>query len=86
MEKRSSVMKDYQDSYLLGCCGSINVVQLKWSCCPAGEFNWACGKESFRSLLLNVLLTVNIIFLEFHLFSLVHKMISTLSVLILQLL
>jgi hypothetical protein len=32
------------------CCGSIDVVHVKWSNCPAGDFNRAKGKETFPSL------------------------------------
>ena len=35
---------------LPGCCGSVDVVHVKWSNCPAGDFNRAKGKETFPSL------------------------------------
>jgi hypothetical protein len=35
---------------LPGCMGSIDVVHVKWSNCPAGDFNRAKGKETFPSL------------------------------------
>ena len=35
---------------LPGCCGSIDVVHVKWANCPAGDFNRAKGKETFPSL------------------------------------
>jgi hypothetical protein len=35
---------------LPGCCGSIDVVHVKWKNCPAGNFNRAKGKETFPSL------------------------------------
>jgi hypothetical protein len=35
---------------LPGCCGSVDVVHVKWSNCPAGDFNRAKGKEPFPSL------------------------------------
>jgi hypothetical protein len=37
---------------LPGCCGSVDVVHVKWSNCPAGDFNRAKGKgkESYPSL------------------------------------
>ena len=38
------VSKSYADDGLPGCCGSINIVQVKWSNCPAGDFNRAKGK------------------------------------------
>ena len=33
-----------------GCCGSVDVVHVKWCHCPAGDFNRAKGKETFPSL------------------------------------
>jgi len=35
---------------LPGCCGSVDVVHVKWLNCPAGDFNRANGKEPFPSL------------------------------------
>ena len=35
---------------LPGCCGSIDVVHVKWANCPTGDFNRAKGKETFFSL------------------------------------
>jgi hypothetical protein len=35
---------------LPGCCGSVDVVHVKWSNCPAGDFNCAKGKETFPFL------------------------------------
>ncbi len=35
---------------LPGCCGSVDVVHVKWSNCTAGDFNRAKGKEFFPSL------------------------------------
>jgi hypothetical protein len=35
---------------LPGCCGSIDVVHVKWVNCPTGDFNRAKGKETFPSL------------------------------------
>ena len=35
---------------LPGCCGSVDVVQVKWSNCPAGDFNHTKGKEIFPFL------------------------------------
>jgi hypothetical protein len=31
-------------------CGSVDVVHVKWSFCPAGDFNRVKGMESFPSL------------------------------------
>ena len=44
------VNKSYDAVGLPGCCGSIDVVHVKWSNCPAGGFNRAKGKETFPSL------------------------------------
>jgi hypothetical protein len=35
---------------LPGCCGSIDVVHVRWANCPAGDFNRTKGKESYPSL------------------------------------
>jgi hypothetical protein len=35
---------------LPGCCGSIDVVHVRWANCSTGDFNRAKGKESFPSL------------------------------------
>ncbi len=50
LEKLSEVMKEYQECFLPGCGGSIDVVHLKWSCCPARDFNHTCGKEKFPTV------------------------------------
>lgn len=47
METLVHVTKEYETNCLPGCGGSVNVAQLKWSWCSAGEFNRACGKEQF---------------------------------------
>ena len=50
MSELKSVNKSYNSVGLPGCCGSIDVVHVKWSNCPAGDFNRAKGKETFPSL------------------------------------
>jgi hypothetical protein len=40
----------YNSIGLPGCCGSIDVVHVKWANCPAGDFNRAKGKESYPLL------------------------------------
>jgi hypothetical protein len=35
---------------LHGCCGSVDIVHVKWSSCPAGNYNWAKGKEGYPML------------------------------------
>ncbi len=45
------VTKRYEGEVgLPGCMGSVDVVHVKWSNCPAGDSNRAKGKESFPSL------------------------------------
>jgi hypothetical protein len=34
-----------------GACGSVDVVHIKWSSCPAGDYNQAKGKEGYPSIL-----------------------------------
>ncbi|MFM8622630.1 MAG: transposase family protein [Holophagaceae bacterium] len=40
----------YEEVGLPGAMGSMDVVHVKWSRCPAGDFNRAKGKESYPSL------------------------------------
>ena len=49
-EELLPVTKRYEEVGLPGCMGSVDVVHVKWSNCPAGDFNRAKGKESFPSL------------------------------------
>ena len=42
--------KWYSNVGLPGACGSIEVVHVKWSNCPAGDHNCAKGKEGYPSL------------------------------------
>jgi hypothetical protein len=44
------IAKWYSAVGLPGACGSIDVVHVKWSNCPAGDFNRAKGKEGYPSL------------------------------------
>ena len=48
--KLNRVSSCYGVAGLPGCCGSIDVVHVKWANCPAGDFNRAKGKETFPSL------------------------------------
>jgi hypothetical protein len=43
-------MKPYESVGLPGACGSIDVVHIKWSACPAGDHNRAKGKEGYRTV------------------------------------
>ena len=49
-EELRIVMKRYEEMGLPGAMGSVDVVHVKWSNCPAGDFNRAKGKESYPSL------------------------------------
>jgi hypothetical protein len=49
-----SVMESYATKKLPGCGGSIDVVHLKWSNCPAGDYNRCLGKEGFPTLAFEV--------------------------------
>lgn len=54
MEELDPVLKRYQLLYLPGCGGSIDVVHLKWSNCPAGDRNRCVGKENFPTVAFEV--------------------------------
>jgi hypothetical protein len=45
-----SVIKRYEEVGLPGAMGSLDVVHVKWSRCPAGDFNCSKDKESYPSL------------------------------------
>ena len=49
------VMDRYVTVYLPGCGGSIDVVHLKWSSCPAGDINRCTGKEGFPTVSFQVI-------------------------------
>ncbi len=49
-EEIRKVMKRYEEMGLPGAMGSVDVVHVKWSNCPHGDFNRAKGKESYPSL------------------------------------
>jgi len=44
------VARNYENVGLPGCCGSMDVVHVRWSQCPAGDLNRAKGKETYPSL------------------------------------
>jgi hypothetical protein len=44
------VMQSYTFSGLPGACGSMDVVLIKWSNCPTGDYNRAKGKECYPTL------------------------------------
>jgi hypothetical protein len=44
------VMKCYESVGLLGACGLMDVVHVKWSKCPSGDYNRAKGKEGYPTM------------------------------------
>ena len=44
------VMKCYESVGLPGACGSMDLVHVKWSNCPAGDYNRVKGKEEYPSI------------------------------------
>jgi hypothetical protein len=48
------VMQRYSDNFLPGCGGSIDIVHVKWSKCPAGDINRCKGKEGCPSVAFEV--------------------------------
>lgn len=50
MQELRPIIKDYQEQYLPGCGGSIDVVHCKWAHCPAGDNVKSTGKEGFPTL------------------------------------
>ena len=54
MEELSSVSNRYANVSFPGCGGSIDVVHMKWSYCPAGDFNRCKGKEGYPTLAFEV--------------------------------
>ena len=54
-DELKSVMNKYAAKKLPGCGGSIDVVHLKWSTCPAGDYNQSLGKEGYLTLAFEVI-------------------------------
>jgi len=48
-------MNRYSENYPPGCYGSVNVVHVTWSSCPAGDNNHCKGKEGFLSVAFEVI-------------------------------
>jgi hypothetical protein len=44
------VTHPYECVGLPGACGLMDVVHVKWSSCPAGDYNQAKGKEGYSTL------------------------------------
>ena len=49
-----AVMKKYTAKKLPGYAGSIDVIHLKWSNCPAGNYNRSLGKEGYPMFVFKV--------------------------------
>jgi hypothetical protein len=54
LEGLQSLSCQYHRQHLPGACGSIDVIHVKWSNCPSGDFNKCKGKESFPSVAFEV--------------------------------
>ena len=50
------VMNRYDENYLPGCGGSVDVVHVKWSKCPAGDYNHCKGKDGYPSIAFEVIM------------------------------
>ena len=49
------IMQRYAEKYIPGAGGSIDVVHMKWSACPAGDSNRAKGKEGYPTVAFEVI-------------------------------
>ncbi len=49
------ITKRYEENFLPGCGGSVDVVHVKWSKCPAGDYNRCKGKEGYPSVSFEVI-------------------------------
>jgi hypothetical protein len=49
-DELSWVASHYNAVSLPGACGSMDVVHIKWSTCPAGNYNHAKDKEGYPTL------------------------------------
>jgi hypothetical protein len=56
-------MKSYESVGLPGACGSMEVVHVKRSNCPAGDYNRAKGKESYPTMAFQCITNYNCRFL-----------------------
>jgi len=58
-EELAKVVEPYEQSYLPGCGGSVDVVHVKWGHCHAGDVNRCKGKEGYPSLAFEVVTGFN---------------------------
>jgi hypothetical protein len=59
-------MKSYESIGLPGACGSMDVVHVKWSNCPAGDYNRAKGKEGYPTMAFQCITNYNCHFLAIY--------------------
>jgi hypothetical protein len=78
LEALQQQVQDYAGQHLPGACGSIDVVHVKWSRCPAGDYNKCKGKESFASVAFECVTNNRQRFLASLLFNLAQEATSTL--------
>ena len=50
LDELEVVMGQYEEKHLPCCGGSIDVVHVKWSKCPAADYNRCKGKEGYPSV------------------------------------
>jgi hypothetical protein len=55
LERLKDAMNSYSENYLPVCGGSVDVVHVKWSSCPTGDYNHHKGKEGFPSITFEVI-------------------------------
>jgi hypothetical protein len=63
MATSNKVTASYESIGLPGACGSMDVVHVKWSKCPAGDYNRAKEKESYPTLAFQCITDYNMRFL-----------------------
>ena len=54
-EELQAITSRYEENFLPGCGGSVDVVHVKWSKCPAGDYNRCKGKEGYPSVCFEVI-------------------------------
>ena len=69
------VMKCYESVGLPGACGPMDIVHVKWSNCPAGNYNRVKGSKGIRVLHSSASLTIIIAFFPSMVYSLGLEMI-----------
>jgi hypothetical protein len=59
-------MKLYKSIGLPGACGLMDVVNIKWSNCPAGDYNRAKGNEGYPTMAFQCITDYNHCFLAIY--------------------